>query len=222
MARRKKGLQLNLKAFRPSRFFVQKGRVLWARVFTFLGVLLALAIWQSDLSKRQEVAMAPAQEQAFTDLSREQFIARIAPEAQTLQTQYGVLASISIAQAALESNWGQSQLAAKYNNFFGVKAVGNTPSVTLETQEYVDGQWVTIHAAFRHYATWQESMVDHAQLLAHGTTDNPQRYQAVITAQNYQNAAHALVSGGYATDPSYATKIIEMIETYELNQYDKK
>jgi len=222
MARRKKGMQLNLKTLRLSHFFVQKGRVLWRRVFTVLGILLALAIWQSDLFKRQEVAVEPVQDQSFMALNREQFIARIAPEAEMLQGQFGVPASISIAQAALESNWGHSQLAAKYNNFFGVKAVGNTPSVTLATQEYVDGQWVTIHAAFRHYDTWQASMVDHAQLLAHGTTDNPQRYQAVLTAQTYQSAAHGLVSGGYATDPSYATKIIEMIETYELNQYDKK
>ena len=61
---------------------------------------------------------------------------------------------------------------------------------------------------------------DHALLLVNGTSENPQRYQAVLQATDYKTAAYALVSGGYATDPGYAEKIIRMIETYNLNQYD--
>jgi mannosyl-glycoprotein endo-beta-N-acetylglucosaminidase len=65
-------------------------------------------------------------------------------------------------------------------------------------------------------------MVDHAQLLVNGTTDNPQRYATVVQATDYKTAANGLVDGGYATDPAYANKIIQMIETYHLYRYDNK
>ena len=83
-------------------------------------------------------------------VSRESFVQKLVPTAQRLQKEYGVLASVSLAQAMVESDFGQSQLAANYYNLFGVKAAADDPNgVDLETKEYVNNEWVTIVDRFR-------------------------------------------------------------------------
>lgn len=153
-------------------------------------------------------------------MNESDFIEQLAPEAQRLQQQYHVPASITLAQAVLESNFGQSELSAKYHNLFGVKAEVWQPHVTLETKEYNNGEWQTIKARFRVYRSWNASLKDHAKLIAQGTSDNAKRYEDVIKTDNYYEAAQALQNGGYATDPKYAEKLINVIETYQLNRYD--
>ncbi|MCB5951034.1 glycoside hydrolase family 73 protein [Enterococcus sp. BWT-B8] len=154
-------------------------------------------------------------------VSKEEFIDRIRPHAQELQASYGVLPSIIIGQGILESNWGQSTLAAEYNNLFGIKAYGDEEKVNLETKEYINELWVTIQGDFRVYDTWEESMDDHTRLFVNGVTWNPRLYEDVLLANNYKEAAQALQSAGYATDPDYADKVIHVIESYELYQYDQ-
>ncbi|MBL1230348.1 glycoside hydrolase family 73 protein [Enterococcus sp. BWB1-3] len=154
-------------------------------------------------------------------VSKEEFIDRIRPHAQELQASYGVLPSIIIGQGILESNWGQSTLAAEYNNLFGIKAYGDEEKVNLETKEYINELWVTIQGDFRVYDTWEESMDDHTRLFVNGVTWNPRLYENVLLANNYKEAAQALQSAGYATDPDYADKVIHVIESYELYQYDQ-
>lgn len=156
-----------------------------------------------------------------SSMSRQEFIDRLVPHARELQAGYGVLPSIIIGQAALESNFGQATLASKYNNLFGVKAFGDQPKVNLETQEYLDGQWVTIKGDFRVYESWDESMDAHTRLFVNGVDWDPQKYEPVLLAKDYKEAAHALQQAGYATDPTYADKIIGMIEEYRLDQYDQ-
>lgn len=153
--------------------------------------------------------------------TKKDFIAQLAPHAKELQTGYGVLPSITLGQAILESNWGKSELASKYHNLFGIKASGNQKKVTLNTQEYFDEQWITIDGDFRVYDSWSASMDDHTQLFVNGTDWNPAQYATVLTATDYKTAAKALQTSGYATDPDYADKIINVIETYDLEQYDK-
>lgn len=154
--------------------------------------------------------------------SHQQFIERLVPHAQELQDGYGVLPSIILGQAILESNWGKSTLASKYNNLFGIKAYGDQKKVSLETKEFVNEEWITIHGDFKVYDSWEQSMDDHTQLFVQGVDWNPALYEKVITATNYQEAAQALQEAGYATDPGYAQKIIQVIETYQLNQYDRR
>ncbi|HFE2327095.1 glycoside hydrolase family 73 protein [Enterococcus faecium] len=154
--------------------------------------------------------------------SHQQFIERLVPHAQELQDGYGVLPSIILGQAILESNWGKSTLASKYNNLFGIKAYGDQKKVSLETKEFVNEEWITIQGDFKVYDSWEQSMDDHTQLFVQGVDWNPALYEKVITATNYQEAAQALQDAGYATDPGYAQKIIQVIETYQLNQYDRK
>lgn len=149
------------------------------------------------------------------------FIRDIAPLAQKTQQEYNILASVTIAQACLESNFGQSTLASKYHNLFGVKASGDVPTVTLDTQEYENDQWVTIQGQFRVYESYQAAVEAHSKLFVEGTTWNPNQYASVLTAPDHTSAAKAIQTSGYATDPTYADKLIEMIETYQLENYDK-
>ncbi|MDT2595657.1 glycoside hydrolase family 73 protein [Enterococcus dongliensis] len=152
--------------------------------------------------------------------THQSFIDQLAPHAKELQQGYGILPSIILGQAILESNWGQSQLASQYNNLFGIKASGNQPKVSLETKEYVNEQWITIQGEFKVYQSWEESLDDHTMLFVNGTNWDPQLYANVLTATDYKAAAQALQTAGYATDPDYANKIISVIETYNLGQYD--
>ncbi|WP_321434145.1 glycoside hydrolase family 73 protein [Trichococcus flocculiformis] len=148
------------------------------------------------------------------------FIADIAPAAQQMQANYGVHASISIAQAILESDWGESDLSAVYNNLYGMKGDNPENTVRLMTSEYYNGEWVTIQANFRVYGSWAESVQDHALLFVNGTTWDPDQYAPVLQAATYQEAAQALQDCGYATDPDYAEKLIAVIEQHALYEYD--
>ena len=148
------------------------------------------------------------------------FIADIAPAAQQMQANYGVHASISIAQAILESDWGESELSAVYNNLYGMKGDNPENTVRLMTSEYYNGEWVTIQANFRVYGSWAESVQDHALLFVNGTTWDPDQYAPVLQAATYQEAAQAIQDRGYATDPDYAEKLIAVIEQHALYEYD--
>ena len=156
-----------------------------------------------------------------TEIAHQQFIQNLVPSSQKAYQLYQVLPSISLAQAILESDWGESGLSQNYYNLYGVKAGVAEPSVQLETSEYIDGKWITIMAPFRVYNSWAESVEAHAKLLTYGVDWNPKLYQPVLKAKNYKEAAHALQKAGYATDPTYAQKIIQVIETYHLAQYDQ-
>lgn len=149
------------------------------------------------------------------------FIKRLAPYAQTLQGQYQVLPSITLAQAILESNWGTSTLASEYHNLFGIKGTDPATTKVLKTQEYENGKWVTVDGRFRVYPSDQASMKDHALLLVNGPQWNPHLYDSVRQATDYATAAKALQTAGYATDPTYAAKLIRLIKAYKLDQYDQ-
>lgn len=142
------------------------------------------------------------------------FINTIAPGAVETYNKYNILPSITIAQAILESGWGKHKVG---NNVFGIKATsdwkGKTKTAT--TTEYKNGKWVSEKATFRDYDSVADSLLDHAELV--GTKD---RYAAVRSATNYKDAARALQSAGYATDPNYANKLINLIEQNNLTQFD--
>lgn len=176
----------------------------------FFGTLSILSNQSNKLSEPVE-----------SDVDREQvFIDKIGNYAKVLHEKYGVLPSISIAQAILESNWGESELSAKYNNFYGIKGSDESNTIELNTKEYVNEEWIEISGRFRVYENWQESMEAHTQLFVNGTTWNPQQYATVLAAKDYQEAAQALQTSGYATDPTYPEKLIELIQQYKLNQFD--
>ncbi|GIG58105.1 hypothetical protein Lfu02_24770 [Longispora fulva] len=135
---------------------------------------------------------------------------------------YGVPASVTAAQAILESGWGRSTLASKSNNYFGIKCVNKKPGPIAKsckayrTKEYVNGKPVYVTAYFRVYANMSDSFKDHALFLKSNS-----RYKACFDVKdNSSKFAQCLQSKGYATDPNYAKTLISLMKTYKLTQYD--
>jgi flagellum-specific peptidoglycan hydrolase FlgJ len=155
--------------------------------------------------------------QYATPATRDQqaFISLVAPGTVAAQQRYGVPASVAIAQAIEESAWGQSSLAARYHNLFGIKGTGPAGSVTLPTQEYENGSWVTIGAQFAVYHNDAESIADHAELLA-----TSGYYTRAMADRAHPDAFANDLTGVYATDPGYGANLIALMKLYNLYQYD--
>lgn len=149
--------------------------------------------------------------------TRKEFIDKIAPMAIDNAKISQILPSLTIAQALLESDSGNSTLTTQANALFGIKATSSWRGKVWngKTTEYYDGQKTMITAGFKAYDSWAESILDHSKLL----TSN-KRYSKVVGETNYKNACEAIAAAGYATDPQYANKLISLIESYNLNQYD--
>jgi len=154
------------------------------------------------------------------------FVAQIAPAAQASQAKYGVPASITIAQAILESsdrngNWGRSGLAVSCNNFFGIKARAGEEYAEYATTEDPDGPGpkppIPARAKFRRFRSVAESFDRHAQLLA-----SLRRYQpAMAVASDPLRFAAQLQRCGYATDGKYPGKLADLISNFDLTKYDR-
>ena len=145
------------------------------------------------------------------------FINAIKDDAMVSSAQTKVYASFSIAEAALESAWGESRLATQGHNLFGVKAdkawTGNT--ISFRTREYLNKQWGFVNALWRKYPSWLGSFNDHAEFLHHN-----KRYAKAFTTGSVEEFTIAISNAGYATDPLYASKIIAMIKQHNLKQFD--
>lgn len=146
--------------------------------------------------------------------AQQAFIDEVAPGAMAAQHRYGVPAAVTIAQAIDESGWGQSLLAARDHNLFGIKGTGPAGSVPLPTQEYVNGQPVSTSASFRVYHDVAESIADHGRLLA----ESGYYQQAMANTGNPDKFAAAL-TGVYATDPNYGANLTSLMRRYDLYQY---
>ncbi len=146
-----------------------------------------------------------------------EFIMRLSKPAAETQRKTSFPASITIAQAALESGWGESGLARAANNLFGIKADSRWrgETITLNTREFIRNQWVVVPAKWRKYTSWQASIDDHAAFLKL----NP-RYKACFLCTTASAFAHALAQAGYATDPDYASKLIALMNRHQLQSLD--
>ena len=151
--------------------------------------------------------------------TRQQFIDKLAPLAIEDMRKTGVPASLTIAQAILESGDGNSTLAQQANNLFGMKGKGTAGSIRLPTKEYRNGEWITIHTDFRKYNNWAESVADHSNLFINGVSWNRNLYRGVIGADGI-TAAREVAKAGYATDPDYAQKLINLIMEHQLIKHD--
>ncbi|GEK28067.1 glycoside hydrolase family 73 protein [Furfurilactobacillus siliginis] len=200
-------------------FFIVRGHLRWFNVGLVL--LASLIIWLAVSGVGNKV-ITPPKDAPVNNVVKEHkaFIKEVAPYAQQLQQRTHVLASLQIAQAILESDWGTSTLSSKYHNYFGVKASAGEPGVVLSTQEYVNDRYETVNARFRTYPNWQASFTAHAQLFVNGVDWDANKYADVLVATDYRAGAAALQKDGYATDPGYTDKIIAIIEKYHLDRYD--
>ena len=149
------------------------------------------------------------------------FLRTAVPAAIQSQKLTGVPASITIAQAILESGWGQSALARQANNYFGIKALAHVaPDQYREfrTEEFVDGHKQEVMAAFARYATPAESFAAHARLLLTATRYRP----AMLVSGNAQAFAEKLQACGYSTNPAYASSLMKLVREFDLTQYDNE
>ena len=122
-----------------------------------------------------------------------------------------VPASITLAQGLLESAAGQSTLATQGNNHFGIKCHGWTGATVYRDDDRTN-------ECFRAYSSAYESFEDHSRFLATG-----QRYKSLFSLRitDYKGWAKGLKAAGYATNPRYAQSLIDIVERYNLDQYDK-
>ena len=160
------------------------------------------------------------------------FIQEAVVPAQKSEVQTGVPASITIAQAILESAWGKNHMN-EANNYFGVKAqteggkvvYGTIASgyVDKSTREYIPEKniYITITAHFRSYKSMTDSILDHGLFLK----NNPRYGTALALYAKSKNAdefARGLQKAGYATDPHYADSLIKIMKGRNLYQYNQK
>jgi len=150
-----------------------------------------------------------------------QFIAASVPGAQQSQREHRVPASVTIAQAILESGWGKSALAHFDKNYFGMKCftqgVYANGCKTHSTAECTPaGACFTTNASFRTYASVVNSFRDHGALLA----TNSRYARAFNYTTNANQFAAEIHAAGYATDPQYTTKLVNIMAKYNLYQYD--
>ena len=141
------------------------------------------------------------------------FLAQLSLPARLASEQSGIPHHLILAQAALESGWGQRQIRRENGepsfNLFGVKASGDWKGKVTEitTTEFENGEAKKVKAKFRVYSSYLEALSDYVNLL----TRNP-RYAAVTSASTAEQGAQALQNAGYATDPQYARKLTSMIQ----------
>ena len=208
--------------------FLNKESLKWVGTTLMVGTGI-LAISTPDLVKATNNNNAKVQ----TDVqntgrmghfqSRQDFINQIGSSAQSVAAQNDLYASVMIAQAILESGWGNSTLAAPPNhNLFGIKGNYYGQSVAMQTGEYFNNQWVTITDRFRKYPSYAESLQDNAWVLKTtsfypGVPFYGGAWKSKTTS--YRDAT-AWLTGRYATDPGYAGKLNGIIEAYGLTAYD--
>lgn len=198
----------------------QRRKEIWLGTLAILGLMLFFLAQDYQGVPTSSDTSSEEVEMVYTD---QEFVDLVGQYAVTEYPNSHVLPSIVTAQAVLESNFGKSQLSSEYFNLFGRKSYSpNDPSVDLPTQEFVNGQYITVDEPFRVYTSWEESVADHGRLLANGTSWNETHYNGVLNASSYKEAAYALQEAGYATDPNYAESLIDVIERYELTRFDNR
>ena len=149
------------------------------------------------------------------------FLKSAVPAAVLAQQKWGVPASVTIAQAILESGWGQSALAKQANNFFGIKAAASAAPASyaeFTTDEFIDGRRVRELAKFARYATPAASFDAHATLLALTSRYKP----AMAFCGDPLRFLSELHLCGYSTNPNYAADLQKLITEFDLTQYDIK
>lgn len=163
-------------------------------------------------------------EKSNIEITQEQseFIKSIESGAKKNYKEYKILPSITIAQAILESGWGESKLSKSSNNLFGIKADNSWEGEVIESST-LENHNDRIIARFRRYNNVNESIYDHGKFLSEN-----KRYEehGVFKAKNYKEQAQALEDAGYSTKkdengtPIYADMLINLIEGYNLQRLD--
>jgi len=140
-------------------------------------------------------------------MTREEFLDEARRAAEASSAKSGLPAGVTVAQAALESNWGKSLLSREANNYFGIKAHGHHEVHEYETHEFVDGRDVVLRARFAKYASMQECFEDRDRMI----TTSAIYADAKAAAGDVEKFVHELAKH-WATDPKYAEKLMRVLE----------
>ena len=162
-----------------------------------------------DYGKRHNIPPSVVREKLNVCLD---YVDRYSPVARKEMKKYGIPASITLAQGLLESNAGSSRLALESNNHFGIKCRSKCRGCTC--RNYSDDD---IYDMFRVFESVWDSYREHSLLLTGS------RYQHLLDLpkSDYESWAYGLKKAGYATDPNYPQKLIQIIEELELYTYDR-
>jgi flagellar protein FlgJ len=171
----------------------------------------------TSVQLQQEVpAIVPAIPEKMPEqfTSQSQFIEKIWPLAEQAAKELDIPPQAVMAQAALESGWGQhvstSASGVNSHNLFNIKADASWkgPKVVVDTLEYEHGVAKRQKAAFRAYASYADSFHDYVNFLK----SNPRYQHALTQSESAEDFAHNLHQSGYATDPAYANKLIDIMQ----------
>lgn len=144
-------------------------------------------------------------------MTADEFLDWITQPAKDVCQPYDLPWQVLVAQGAIESGWGNSKIG-EYN-LFGRKAVSGDKSISVATQEYEDGQYVTIQADFKDYDTLEEALDDWCQLMEWGPYQQyADQYHSDHDIDGFVNG----IAGVYATDPDYSSKIMQTINACNL------
>lgn len=203
-------------------------------LFVIIGIQKAMKLpvtgIADEITLKSLNKMAPVEPETETDdeaiarpdkLSgtRQEYISKFAPLAVEQMEQYGIPASITLAQGILESGNGTSDLTVYAYNHFGIKGEYNGKKWCGKTKEIEAGKKVDTKACFKRYPDDAASFKDHSELLL-GARYQQKVKQMAKSSTDYKGWAKALQAAGYATDPSYAQTLINLIVKYNLDKYD--
>ncbi|MGH2081893.1 LysM peptidoglycan-binding domain-containing protein [Aerococcus urinaeequi] len=192
---------------------------------TLGAIVLGSAFAVSSLSANIDIPTVEASEGKTVTFAstNNAFLDSIIPDAYKLANDNDLYASVMIAQAILESNWGASGLsAAPYYNLFGIKGTYNGEGVTFYTlEDDGSGNYYQIRDSFRDYPSYKESLNDYANKMVNGVSWDSEFYSGTwkSNTSSYTDATAAL-TGTYATDTRYGGKLNNLITTHGLTQYD--
>ena len=173
-------------------------------------------IWTANGSRTETITMNSS---GLTP-TQQDYLRQALPAAVAESQQYGVPVSVALGQSILESGWGGSTLSSRYNNYFGIKCSTSSPyqsgCINMGSGEYLHSSYQIISSSFRIYGSRTDSFLDHGYFLTHNSryggafahTDDPDRF------------IREVARAGYATDPNYAQKVINLMNAYNLYQYD--
>jgi peptidoglycan hydrolase FlgJ len=203
----------------PANLAGNGGQPLGISSFGGRGTSAAVAIRSPDDSSDKVATEAPlpspeeaSTSRAFTPGAPAEFVAALWPHAAEAAQRLGTLPGVLVAQAAIETGWGRSVPRNQYGesslNLFGIKADRNWqgPRAVVTTLEFVDGVPEQRREPFRMYKSVAEAFDDYVALL-----ESRPRYAEALRARTPAAYAEALQRGGYATDPDYARKILDIL-----------
>lgn len=196
-------------------------KLIYKKVLISCGVLLSILTLYNMTKDIEEDIQKPLYKISEDKI---EFIEKLEEGARYNYREYGILPSVTVAQAILESGWGQSQLAKESNNLFGIKADSRWNGDAMEvmtSENYGD----KVKAKFRKYESINDSIKDHGEFLSEN-----KRYEenGLFDSKNYKKQAQALEDAGYSTKKDekgnkiYADMIIDIIKKYDLAKLDFK